>query len=481
MEYIGKIFLVILLIWQQAFIKIQGSKYNKRRTKLRHKLLHHDVELAELESFDRNHTYESASNLSDGAWTKYALKRMLWKALRGEDVTLYVIGESVSVGADLGENNTKETFHYFIAKWWNNTVGKITGSRMHRNIIAVGGVGSTYFDRCWKEYVEESETFDLLIWEFNINDSSLKDIELSLERFTRSLYMRYDALRLLFSIFYSKTLFSRRGHITRKNGSHGNLHTERRHTLSENITARNAYYYNVSYLNIEDLVSNDTTKQQVFIENHPSKLAHAQMAIMIIHLFKRVFIAEISKLSRKPICCDKPVKNLPSPLYVTDDSHDVVCWTAVYVDYRHKNRLKHRLSDLQINKTKEIKTILTQWESSPEERYDMTGGYDALSVNESISFSFNVTNGPTKRRSNHSFYREVSVAMRFHDLDSEKIIQATLYVNRTLVVYKNITQQMYHTVGMFVSTISGVVPPGHAQLDLKVVRGNMQICAIIIC
>lgn len=471
---------IISLLWQHSYHVTSFSKSRKQRIKLKRKLTHSDKEYAQLEGTIPYHVPQS-SNTSQGAWTEYAIKRMLWKALHGKDVMMYVIGESVSVGADLGKNNTLLTYHFLIAKWWNNTIGRITGSRMHRKVIAVGGVSSAYFDRCWTEYVDESEQFDFLIWEFNINDASVEADELvvSIERFTRSLYSRYKSLNLLYSIFYTSTLFDRRSFTGTHNQFEINKPPTRRHSISENITFHNAYYYNVSCLNIEDLIARNTSKEEMFTKSHPSKTAHAQMAFLTVRLFKQVMVKKLSSTSSR---ChdDAPKIQLPASLYVKDESHDVVCWTSVYVDYRHKSALKHLLFDLPKNKTKHVHKVVSDWESSPEQRYDLTGGYDTWQANQSISFQFNVTSSASDRI--YSPHREVSVAMRFHKgIRTRKIIQAILRVNQTLVAQKNITQELHPSDGLFVSVLSSLVPTGHAQLDLNVLLGNMRICAIIIC
>ena len=109
--------------------------------------------------------------------TRQAITKMLRKALRGENVVLTVIGESVSVGADLGTNNRNLTFHYLFASWWNETFAPITGSTMQLSVVAVGGVSSVYFGPCWREYEALIRAFDFVLWEFNVNDASREDYD----------------------------------------------------------------------------------------------------------------------------------------------------------------------------------------------------------------------------------------------------------------------------------------------------------------
>ena len=64
---------------------------------------------------------------NQGLFSKQAIEGQLEKAVKGENVILYVLGESVSAGSELGEENQKYVFHNALANWWNNTVGVITG------------------------------------------------------------------------------------------------------------------------------------------------------------------------------------------------------------------------------------------------------------------------------------------------------------------------------------------------------------------
>lgn len=56
---------------------------------------------------------ESVTN--HGKLSEEAIKKQFLKALTGQDVNLYIFGESVSVGADLGENNIENIYHYALA------------------------------------------------------------------------------------------------------------------------------------------------------------------------------------------------------------------------------------------------------------------------------------------------------------------------------------------------------------------------------
>lgn len=56
---------------------------------------------------------ESVTN--NGKLSEEAIKKQFIKALTGQDVNLYIFGKPVSVGADLGENNIENIYHYALA------------------------------------------------------------------------------------------------------------------------------------------------------------------------------------------------------------------------------------------------------------------------------------------------------------------------------------------------------------------------------
>ena len=161
-----------------------------------------------LETLFLNGTLIEEGVRNRGIRSKQAIETQFQKALNGENVSLYIFGESVSVGADLGKNNVENTFHYALAHWWNNTIGTITGCKMIRRVIAIGGAATNYFDRCWQEYIDDNETFDMALWEFNINDNGKSEHSKAIERFIRSIYNRYKSLDLIFAIFYTRGLLS---------------------------------------------------------------------------------------------------------------------------------------------------------------------------------------------------------------------------------------------------------------------------------
>lgn len=337
--------------------------------------------------------------------------------------------------------------------WWNKTIGNVTGSKMVRRVLAVGGVATDYFDRCWTEYLEDDETFDIALWEFNINDASFTN-GTSVERFTRSVFSKFNRLDLLFTIFYTK-----------------NLLAAKRHSLNEEIVKDNAKYYNITCINIEPMTNHSTEKlelQHMYTKDHPSILAHAHMALSLISYYTRVLLRLLDSLVDEDTT-DKIDLNLtlPSPKFVTNDHYDTTCWTAVTFDFNNHN-LKHSLFALSANASKGFQQVLDGWKDVPEIRSDMTGGYKTSKANEHLYLTFNVT------RNENQQSREVSLAFR----GKPSTLTSIEMIKHVVVKAKyNITSR---SSGLQVIPL-GVFSKGKWTLHVDSIRGGIHICAVIIC
>ena len=83
---------------------------------------------------------------------------------------------------------------------------------IHLHVINSVDISSNYFSRCWREYLQDGEEFDIAIWEFNINDAKENNLKKTLEIFTRSFYKRFMRIDLLFAVFY-RSLISLKSYI----------------------------------------------------------------------------------------------------------------------------------------------------------------------------------------------------------------------------------------------------------------------------
>ena len=129
------------------------------------------------------------------------LKKVLKKALRGEDVNLLVIGGSNSAGGKLGldENSLDGLYFNVFARWWNNTFGKATKSFVKEiHLTAIGATGSPFFAFCYKTFIAEGEKIDVVLIEISTNDCRFRTAK-HLEQLTRQL-LEYPSEPALLSI-----------------------------------------------------------------------------------------------------------------------------------------------------------------------------------------------------------------------------------------------------------------------------------------
>jgi len=391
--------------------------------------------------------------------TRGAVTNMLRKALNGENVVLTVIGESVSVGADLGANNKNLTYQHHFASWWNETFSQITGSTMEVSVVAVGGVSSVYFGPCWREYEALIRAFDFVVWEFNVNDASRKDNEVTVnvERFIRSFFEKFRSTPSLFTIFYGKNKF-------RRNAWYGN---------AENLTCFLAQRYGISCLNISPLVVDSENVTGLFSKQHPSAVAHQQMAASIIQLFRQLMMELLILPSLPPV--SMVTNGLPVSIYVVDEIISPVCWTAVYTDYRHTGSINHLLFSLPVEKTDGVVMVTKGWEDAEEERFDLTGGYKLTSSDDKLSVRFPVvtTSTPINIR------RKVAISVRRNF--SFPTFHIKLSNNaKVLVRKKYVLKDFYSETGLYELQLSDRVESGECSLEIELVDGENALFAAVI-
>ena len=398
--------------------------------------------------------------VNDGYLSRASIKRQFLKSLRGDNISFYIFGESVSIGAGLGPSNQNQTYHYSLAHWWNNTIGKITGSMMTRRIIAVGGVSSNYFSRCWREYLQDGEEFDIAIWEFNINDAKENNLKKTLEIFTRSFYKRFMRIDLLFAVFYRSNYFD------------GN---ERRHEISEELVLENAQYYNLTCFNIEVYVNNSLFNVDIddmFAPDdlHASVLAHAQMALIIV----RYYINTIYELATEILDQNNLVYNfvqhsLPPPKHIIRDNFYTICWNAVLPKVTDTNRNNHLIFSLKNNRTRDFQIQLSPL-IVPEVRTDLTGGYETETPGGSLNISFEAVSS--------NGLCDVAVGLRYSNLKS--VTEITLYSDDHQKAAQKIINARGREDALYIDYISTVIP-GQWTISFVPVNGGLLLSAILVC
>ena len=124
------------------------------------------------------------------------LGKIMEKVLRGENIKILVIGGSNSAGGGLqeDEHSINGTFYNILTIWWAKTITPATGSKLQIKVIAIGGTQSTFFQFCYKVFLEDFE-YEIAIIEMSVNDA--KGIEMKnakkaqpMEQLTRQLMNR---------------------------------------------------------------------------------------------------------------------------------------------------------------------------------------------------------------------------------------------------------------------------------------------------
>lgn len=410
--------------------------------------------------------------VSRGALSEEAIQRQLHKALHGQNVTLYILGESVSVGADLGKNNKRAIFHNILSTWWDSVFKGISGgSKMLRRNVAVGGVGSSYFGRCWEEYLSPKDKFDMAIWEFNINDiSGVDDLAPTLELFTRKFFKYYQRLDLMISIFYRRSIF------------------EKRHEIQEEIHAEHARKYNLTCLNIEPLLNQSEGalgREELVSKSHPSKLAHLQMAFLMMDYYTEVMLRTLKSWIKSTSPPLFPATNFTLPCSNQSEvekdliKHNAVCWTAVTPDYRCKYAYKHSLFQLAGNLSKGFLNVTEGWKDADEERYDLTGGYQTRIKGAVLKLNF------ATRRYKKSY--NVSLALRSWKansvisvrLERDEFVKTNYSSTTNKDLFSKIIKSGYNGDGLIVYSID-IIPSGYWTLTMKLIEGDFLLCALML-
>ena len=474
----------------------------------------------------RSDLYEGIAN--EGPWTEYSLQKIVQKVLNGEKISVLIVGESISAGANLGCRNNRRTYHYGLVMWWLKTVTRATGSRLRRHQVVVGGVATNYFDRCWKEYVHKNETFDLVLWEFAFNDATAVNQSKSLERFTISIAKLPKLPALLFVSFFRKNFFE--NYVSRKKSNPCDKVAEemhKRHEKHEIAIETVAKYYGVTMIDLERSVcsalrrnSSSLSIQLMFNTDHPSFLAHAQITFILIHYLRGTFanivkniklekrkvgnvaIRPISGFKRKLAIhkvtetarekhatksnVTKDTRIIPPPLYLSKEetifSQEPICWTAILPNSHTKPN--HDLFDLKAENSSSFKKITKMdWRDADEERFDSTGGYYTSKKNQTISFDFTIPSSKEQAK------WRVSLAIRnkFFGGDVEVSLRNCVKRKRDIEcpesneISKDIIDSSVKTYsGVNVYELSKKTTAGKKIIRITTLTGGVHICAIII-
>ncbi|XP_065066503.1 uncharacterized protein LOC135692316 isoform X2 [Rhopilema esculentum] len=422
----------------------------------------------------------------DGKKTVERIQRMVESALKGEDVTMFVLGGSSTLGADLGKDNLKLTYHYALADWWNKTIGSVTGSYMQRKIVAVGGVGTTYFGHCWQEYVNTDEKFDLVTWEFAINDPDSLQYDKAVERFSRDVLSMQSRPGLVFVNFASK------GKIASSAVDKCKRHENEARTVDE--MAKHYFSTSIRWERSLCACKNLDLKKNIgklFHNNHPKVIGHAQMAYVLINYFKKSILDGLKKPSTRQLyigymdpggqanmAANGLYSNnaipslLPEPVFMTKEDMNSAskCFTSITPG--PENPPKHELGSLPVLLNNGF-TMLEEspWNSVPEKRYDSTGGYITQNSGSSLRLKFHVPS------SNALSMSQISVTVRNKYFGGRVRFVLNDGTANEKIVHADTSEKKKAGTN---SIELGQVSAGMQTLSIHTETGGCNLCAIII-
>ena len=402
----------------------------------------------------------------DGLSTIQAIERIVQKVITGQNVTMVVFGGSCSQGADLGCQSMTCTYHYAFYAWWNSVIAPYTGSYLKRQVIAVGGVGSTYFGHCWREYLVANQCIDLIFWEFFINDPDSQEYGKGLEKFIRTIFLYPSKPGLVFVQFLSRSAFPNKlGQFVSCKKHSSKLDTLNKLSRHYGFTTANLHTSLCSYmLNTRQ----EVRVSEMFSNLHPSHLAHAQMAYILIEYIRGKIYLEINKswLGNYQFPQHDQISNIPLSIYHPFDVQSI-CWSAVRSDER--SILPHDLYRLKISYNFGFTVLPTpKWDPSIAVRCDVRGGYVTQYAGKYLSILFAIAEARIKN---------IYVAISHVETGGNTLFILSntkgLQIQRTINCSRKIHQAMD-------ITYLGTFPPGHIELTIQTVSGGCQISAIII-
>lgn len=381
------VFMVICLLWNFAFTQQDTKVTELLQSNLRLPIFQQEFFLQNFSSpelLKLDEVFAKQGVEYDGEYTKTTLNKLFMKAFTGENISVLVLGGSSTQGADLGYQNTKSTFHFGLKDWWNNVVAPVTGSYMNRRVIAIGGIGSTYMGLCWKEYIRDLQSIDLVLWEFFINDPDSKDYIRGVERLFTSIRNHPSQPSFLLVRFFTRNIMK-----CLSNKVCG-INTCNIHKMKSNVLKQLCISYKFSMMNLLSTIcaylktSKVLNINELFISHHPSHLAHAQMAFILIDYIKNKF-QEYLTATHPSLTVENIVDNQQ-----TSRDPNTVCWTGVLPSTKYI--VPNSIFQLPVRQNYGFqKKENTKWIYSIAFREDVRGGYSTNIAGSRIILSLPVS------------------------------------------------------------------------------------------
>lgn len=267
------------------------------------------------------------------------LKKVLIKALEGQQINLLVIGGSNSAGGNLGVDEKSLDGLYFkvFSNWWNNTFGKVTKAFVKEYQVTIGGTGSYFFAFCYRTFIPKDKKIDIVLIETSIN-YNLRGKAEAYEQLTRQVLEYPSAPAVLYiNLVSGLGLDSETNHVI--NPSCINLENFGQAELTR--------HYDITSFSLKEVLcrkENDQWRAVITDEaasdgRHIGIKAHAMVAMMMIEYIRGVLKEAVEEA--KNTFGDSKVYSvidyspIPEPFFLrreTEALKQPLCWTGVTPD-----------------------------------------------------------------------------------------------------------------------------------------------------
>ena len=277
-------------------------------------------------------------------------RHVLMKALRGENISVLVIGGSHSAGGKLGldENSLDGLYFKVFQKWWNETFGSFAKSFLNVTALTIGGTGSSFYAFCYRTFIPVGTSFDIMLIEMSANDKGRATAK-PLEQLTRQA-LSYPSAPVVFYI-----------NVVHDFGVHyytNKVENPSCVTLEDFGQTELARHYDITSFNLREIICRKEEGRWKVMHSsmagsdgrHIGVKAHAQIAYMMTEYVKNIYqeIAyndtRINPLSINHVRGNDGSFNLPSLFFIkreTEALKEPLCWTGktpnVFKKLHHSN------------------------------------------------------------------------------------------------------------------------------------------------
>ena len=382
--------------------------------------------------------------------TTNGLKKIILRSLKGEDISIAIIGGSISAGGGLNQDkeDLRGIYYQIFANWWKKTVEPFTGSIAKVNNLAIGGTSSNFFAFCYKALLNPATDMDLVLLDFTVNDYVLlKDskfpMALPLEQLTREILRDENSPSLIFVNFIQGQ---------NKRPTCNNLENHGQTRIAEN--------YGITSLSLRNFFCSSPPSEgfsEFFASDgiHPSILSHAQIASMIINYVRQTMLRVLDSLvigdetvlvkppwSSKDnkvdfSSCFQSFRDLPESVFEKNRVEFLdspLCFTQITPDGTKNESLRQTLQVKEIgnfgfqamekvfiNQPKQVNVDTIRDFDPHKRRTDAYGGWKAQSANSLLELEIIIPITPIPAKAKrcilkreHDLGRKVVIAIRTH-------------------------------------------------------------------